>query len=1122
MPWRLVVARATASRHCIGLGGGLHPLGFIRPPNLCANCIAARLSGRCARGFSFDTSKGPLLTTAFARLGQDARGQRGETGGCAQFETDRADLCRQRRCGRCAGRRPRAARRRLRGAVPRQGPLPERLAARQGQPRAGLGQAPSARSRRSSSTDDGQAEVTLRDRRATSRRCAAGTLVTVRQASLSGVANRYLDLRLPPQAQRRRSPTAASIEQDDDDHGGRPRPALQHASTTPTRAGALRASSAARRRQYAGRGDAYGEGLLYLNPSLSASSRLFRELNRDTPLLERFIVSSSQARHRRRRPPRRPRRPGRQPRARPRRAIGDEQAALAEAIEPAAGLHAPRQHDLREPARRARRPRPAGRGLQAGRQEAAARSSPSCARSPATRARRCATSRDLIKRTRRRQRPGRAHAGRRCRSRTIAVGAVSDNGKQREGALPGLDQGAQERDARARVRPPVRRPTCSAGSTTSATPASTTRSAASPAPAPHANAFTFVNGQLRADPAGAARAGVQRHRGAATSATAARARPSTRADDGSDPYKPTPDFNCDATQVLPGRMKRALARHPRPGRRAVAVARHRRRGRRRRRGAAATRSSSTTPSASSRARDLKVAGVRAGHDHRPAARPQDHATRSSTSRSPRPASASLRTDAFCETRPQSLIGEYFIDCRPGTAAQKLAARRAHPGRADRLDRSRPTSSTTSCAAPTASGCGSSSTSSASASRAAARTSTRRSAAPARRCARPTACWRSSAARTQTLRRPRRRTPTRSRRPRRQPRGRRPLGRARRARPPPPPPSAATRSPQACARLPAFLRELRPTMAELGRAADAQTPTLRDLDASAGPARDALHAASSPFARRRRSVNLRSLGEAARRSAARPSRRAAPGRRRARPLLRRTTPELAQNLRHRPRATSTTATARSRRTRARPGGKGYTGFEALLQYVYDQAMAINIFDAQRLHPQGQPVRERVLGVPERRVAEGAARPSDPRLLRALRVRPRARTSPASCSPTRPSPSQRRASATRQARRRQRPPRADTQAAAPATRGAATGAAASRRSTSATTARRAARRQAASRRVLGPRRRSTAARGAAGARQRRCRRRPTRRPPRLPLRLMRRAALQRRPREPRPRRRGHACS
>ena len=35
------------------------------------------------------------------------------------------------------------------------------------------------------------------------------------------------------------------------------------------------------------------EGLLYLNPSLSASSKLFNELNRDTPLLERFVVASS-------------------------------------------------------------------------------------------------------------------------------------------------------------------------------------------------------------------------------------------------------------------------------------------------------------------------------------------------------------------------------------------------------------------------------------------------------------------------------------------------------------------------------------------------------------------------------------------------------------------------------------------------------------------------------------------------------------------------------------------------------------------------------------------------------------------------------------------------------------
>ena len=45
-------------------------------------------------------------------------------------------------------------------------------------------------------TPDGQAEITLSvdDEYAPLRR---GTLATVRQASLSGVANRYVDLRLP-------------------------------------------------------------------------------------------------------------------------------------------------------------------------------------------------------------------------------------------------------------------------------------------------------------------------------------------------------------------------------------------------------------------------------------------------------------------------------------------------------------------------------------------------------------------------------------------------------------------------------------------------------------------------------------------------------------------------------------------------------------------------------------------------------------------------------------------------------------------------------------------------------------------------------------------------------------
>src|SRR4051812_49232044 len=31
----------------------------------------------------------------------------------------------------------------------------------------------------------------------------------------------------------------------------------------------------------------------------------------------------------------------------------------------------------------------------------------------------------------------------------------------------------------------------------------------------------------------------------------------------------------------------------------------------------------------------------------------------------------LRKDVTCESRPQSLIGEYYIDCKPGTSPEKL-------------------------------------------------------------------------------------------------------------------------------------------------------------------------------------------------------------------------------------------------------------------------------------------------------------------------------------------------------------------------------------------------------------------------------------------------------------------
>src|SRR5215212_352122 len=139
-------------------------------------------------------------------------------------------------------------------------------------------------------TPDGQAEVTMSITKdyAPLRR---GTLATIRQASLSGVANRYIDLRMAPDGAEKipdggviaqdATTTAVDLDQLFDTFDPATRKAL---------AGVIKGSA----RQFEGKGKQFNAGIAYLNPSLAASSRLFRELNRDTPLLKRFVVSSSQ------------------------------------------------------------------------------------------------------------------------------------------------------------------------------------------------------------------------------------------------------------------------------------------------------------------------------------------------------------------------------------------------------------------------------------------------------------------------------------------------------------------------------------------------------------------------------------------------------------------------------------------------------------------------------------------------------------------------------------------------------------------------------------------------------------------------------------------------------------
>jgi virulence factor Mce-like protein len=68
--------------------------------------------------------------------------------------------------------------------------------------------------------------------------------------------------------------------------------------------------------------------------------------------------------------------------------------------------------------------------------------------------------------------------------------------------------------------------------------------------------------------------------------------------------------------------------------------------------------------------DLKVAGVRAGKitDIKLDKRTKHALVGFKVDKN---GFGSLRTDASCESRPQSLIGEYFVDCQPGTAKEHL-------------------------------------------------------------------------------------------------------------------------------------------------------------------------------------------------------------------------------------------------------------------------------------------------------------------------------------------------------------------------------------------------------------------------------------------------------------------
>jgi phospholipid/cholesterol/gamma-HCH transport system substrate-binding protein len=139
-------------------------------------------------------------------------------------------------------------------------------------------------------TDDGQADVELRITDPGYAPLRAGTEAIVRLTSLSGVANRYIDLRLPGgdapaiadggRIAATSTVSAVDLDQLLDMLDKRTQADLQ---------GVIRGFG----REYAGRSEQAARGWLYLNPSLAATSRLFEELTYDTPALTEFVTASS-------------------------------------------------------------------------------------------------------------------------------------------------------------------------------------------------------------------------------------------------------------------------------------------------------------------------------------------------------------------------------------------------------------------------------------------------------------------------------------------------------------------------------------------------------------------------------------------------------------------------------------------------------------------------------------------------------------------------------------------------------------------------------------------------------------------------------------------------------------
>jgi phospholipid/cholesterol/gamma-HCH transport system substrate-binding protein len=138
-------------------------------------------------------------------------------------------------------------------------------------------------------TPNGAAQVTMTINNKTYEPLRQGTQAAVRETSLSGIANRYIDLRLGSAGKNgianngvistQNTTTEVDLDQ------------LFNTLDGPTRKGlqdVIQGSAS----EYVGRGKQIQRAIAYLNPAVASSSMLFRELNRNTGNFTNFIVKT--------------------------------------------------------------------------------------------------------------------------------------------------------------------------------------------------------------------------------------------------------------------------------------------------------------------------------------------------------------------------------------------------------------------------------------------------------------------------------------------------------------------------------------------------------------------------------------------------------------------------------------------------------------------------------------------------------------------------------------------------------------------------------------------------------------------------------------------------------------